>query len=119
MIKAPGDVPTDLPRDIAELEHWFARHQISKRHLRPRWMTLCRWMGLDPKPPLYFSLGEHFRWEGLPGLGIVLLAYLAVRWGLDIRPQGLVYVAVIVAGGFPLFNWTIRRRIRWRLAQEA
>ena len=105
---------SDLPRDIEALENLFEQHHIPRRHLRPHWMRLCRSIGLDPKPPLLFTLAEHYYWEGLPGIGIAVAGYLICWWTLDTPPVALL-VLVAVGALLPLANWSIRRRLRRRL----
>lgn len=105
---------TKLPKDIGALETLFERHHIPRRHLRPLWMRLCRSIGLDPKPPLLFSLAEHYYWEGLPGIGVVVVGYLVCWWTFGTSPVALM-VLIAFSGLVPLVNWTIRRRLRERL----
>ncbi|MBK81340.1 MAG: hypothetical protein CMQ43_10580 [Gammaproteobacteria bacterium] len=106
---------TELPKDIEALEELFERHHIARRHLRPRWMRLCRSMGLDPKPPLFFSLAEHYLWEGLPSMAIAVAGYLACWWLLGTPLAGLA-VLIAVCALLPAANWAIRRQLKGRLS---
>lgn len=106
----------DTRNDTETLEEAFRRHDVSMRHLKPWWVKLYRRLGLRPKPPVLFSLAEHYQWEGVSILGITSLGYLLCWWAYGTSPSVLpVFFAMAIV--FPFINWLIRRRIRARIGQ--
>jgi hypothetical protein len=86
------------------------------RHLRPWWVRLYRLFGLRPKPPILFSLTEHFCWEGTSIAVVAVASWIIGLWDPAESPYLLILFCAM-AVGIPLANWLIRRRIRARIGQ--
>lgn len=98
----------------AELERRFADHRIPRRHLYPWWYLLYRALGMPLRPPVYFSLAQHFYVEGL-SIAVILVVGSVVNWWLfDSRLFVLAPLTCLVVV-IPLLNWRMYRKIRARI----
>lgn len=103
-----------LPTNRETLEELFRRNGLPMRHVDPWWAKVYRRIGLDPKPPVLFSLAEHYLWEGLAIVFITTVGYLISWWEYGTSPFVLAVfhgMAIVL----PFVDWLIRRRIRARL----
>jgi hypothetical protein len=97
-----------------ELERRFAEHNISRHRLYPWWYLLYRRFGMKQKPPVLFSLAEHFRYEGT-SIAFIFVMGMGVNWYFwSIPPQAHVVIFLMIFL-IPLWNWWGYRRIRRRI----
>lgn len=98
----------------ADLERLLAQHDIPTRRLYPWWYRLYRRLGLNLEPPIWFSLREHFIYEGGAAalIALVAAAYNACCMATSMRPLIVVFAMIIIA---PLWNWWDFRRLRNRI----
>lgn len=99
---------TDPSND--ELERRFAEHRIPLRKLYPWWYRLCRRAGIELKPPVLFTLADHFKFEGTYIAIVSLIGTLIVE-----RPvPGLIPVYALILLG-PLYSGWYYHRVRRRI----
>lgn len=97
-----------------ELQKLFLEHGIPRRHLYPWWYRLYRAMGMRLRPPVLYTLKQHFAVEGTPIAVILVVGSVLSWWLLETRLLMVAPMACLIVI-IPLLNWRMYRRLRARL----
>ena len=97
-----------------ELERRFAEHNISKQRLYPWWYRLYRRLGLKPKPPILFTLADHYLYEGT-SIAVVFLFGCLISWYFLTTPLPALLPIFAMIFLIPMWNWWGYRRLRRRI----